>query len=130
MYGRRNISRPIYGYVKKSNTPCSSDICLTIPTLTTLIAVIETVTNIVDMFFPIAIARAPYIASMSARGAIPPAVFVRLAWRKEYSSTKFIASRIQKLQIMDLYIQYGLDWTSDGLFKGVRSVEDFVDEEV
>ncbi len=127
MYGRRTISRPIYGYVKKPNTPCSSDICLVIPTLSELIAVIESVTNVVDLFFPTAHARAPYIATMGAKGALPPSIFVRLAWRKTNPGVTFKGNRIQKLQIMDLYIQYGLNWTPDKLFNGVRSVEEFVD---
>jgi hypothetical protein len=59
-----------------------------------------------------------FIAQMSARCYVPPAILVRLAWREAHPGVRFeITDRIQRLQIKFIYIQFGYDYTDDPLFK-------------
>ena len=58
------------------------------------------------------------IAAMGATAKVSDKVFVRLTWRQQYPGVVFHPdSLLQRLQIKDLYLQYGMDYTKDPLFK-------------
>lgn len=124
MYGSRNGSRtprPIYG-IKKTNACETTDVCLTGDLLTGIFGLITALKQTVTDLYPTGRAMANYIAKMSARGSVPVPLFIRLAWRKEHPTIAFDSTRLQLLQIKDLYLSYGFDWTQDKLFEVNRTV--------
>jgi hypothetical protein len=83
--------------------------------LSTLFSVLE---NAVEVFFPSSSVIAPMIAPMSATAGVSEKVYVRLIWRHEYEGMMFSPENLlQRLQIKDIYLQLGLDYTNDPLFK-------------
>jgi len=71
-----------------------------------------------QQYYQPARAVSDFIARMTARCAIPPVVFVRLAWRNSHSTELFnINNPINRLQIKDIYLAYGFEYRNDPLFK-------------
>jgi len=73
----------------------------------------ESLRTTIYRLFPATEARAPFIAPMGATGGVPVPIFIRLAWRKRYTGVKFEGTNIQLGQLIDLYMSYSLDWTTD-----------------
>ena len=91
---------------------CCKDALLALSTL------FSTLENAVTTFFPSSSIIAPMIAAMGATAKVSDKVFVRLTWRQQYPGVVFHPdSLLQRLQIKDLYLQYGMDYTKDPLFK-------------
>ena len=89
---------------------------MTLPTLTEFLSVIDSVRKIVFSLFPKATAQAPYVARMSARGAVPVPIFVRLVWRSRHEGVTFERTPVQLIQLRDIYLEWGLDPTGDKIF--------------
>jgi hypothetical protein len=73
-----------------------------------------------QQYYQPARAVSEFIARMTARCAIPPVVFVRLAWRNSHPTELFnINSPMNRLQIKDIYLAYGFGilYQDDPLFK-------------
>jgi len=59
-----------------------------------------------------------FIAKMSGRCFLPPAIFVRLVWREAHKDVKFdITNTMHRLQIKYIYVRYGFDYSDEPLFK-------------
>ena len=83
--------------------------------LSSLFSVLE---NAINVFIPSTSIVAPMIAPMSAKATVSDKVFIRLAWRQEYPGAVFHPDNLlQRLQIKELYLQYGMDYMNDPLFK-------------
>jgi hypothetical protein len=92
-----------------------------IPELPTIFRALEStiliVQRTIQRFFPSVTALSQFVADMGARAFVSPALFVRIAWRQAYPGVKFdIENPIQRLQIKDMYLVYGYDWTIDPMF--------------
>jgi hypothetical protein len=73
--------------------------------------------NAINVFIPSTAIVAPMIAPMSATATVSDKVFIRLTWRQEYPGTVFDPDNLlQRLQIKELYLQYGMEYTNDPLF--------------
>lgn len=73
--------------------------------------------NAINFFIPSTSILAPMIAPMGAKATVSDKVFVRLVWRQEYPGAVFHPDNLlQRLQIKEIYLQYGMDYTSDPLF--------------
>lgn len=58
------------------------------------------------------------IAPMGATVKVSDKVFVRLTWAQQYPGIVFQSDCcLHLLQIKDLYLQFGMDYTNDPLFK-------------
>jgi hypothetical protein len=90
---------------------------MALPSLQQFLSLLGSVTTVVERLFPTVNTKAPYVAKMSARGGIPPQHFIRIAWRKKYAGVIYLGSAIQIGQIKDLYLEYGLNWQNDPLFR-------------
>jgi hypothetical protein len=77
------------------------------------LSMIESLRTTIDKLFPAIDTKAPFVASMSATGGVPVPLFIRLAWRQRYIGVKFEGTNIQLGQLIDLYMQYRLDWSTD-----------------
>jgi hypothetical protein len=93
----------------------------TIPSLdivfTSIAKTILTVQKTIQRFFPSAKVVSEFIADMGARMYVSPALYVRITWRQMYAGATFnIENPLQRLQIKDIYLMYGYDWTKDPLF--------------
>lgn len=116
-------TKPIYGgastYVSTTTSTTSTyvvDTCCkdALLALTFLFSAIE---NVVDIFFPSLSIIAPMIAPMGARAGVSEKVYVRLIWRHEYEGIIFHPENLlQRLQIKEIYLRYGWDYTVDPLF--------------
>jgi hypothetical protein len=74
--------------------------------------------NAVMVFFPSSSIIAPLVAPMGATVKVSDKVFVRLTWCQQNPGIVFQSdSLFQLLQIKDLYLQFGMDYTNDPLFK-------------
>lgn len=116
VYGRAKTGKQIYGLQKSTPLTYANacpDICQPIPTLDAILKLVVATTYVVDQFFPKEKAMAPYVAKMGFRGAVPIPIFVRLAWKKQYPGVTYDNTRIQILQLKDVYLQYGFDWKTD-----------------
>lgn len=83
--------------------------------LSNLLSVMQ---NAINYFIPNTAILAPMIAAMGGKATVSDKVFVRLTWRKENQGVVFKADNLlQKLQIKDIYLRYGMDYTKDPLFK-------------
>lgn len=127
MYGisvRGRTPKPIYGVglSKKSGACNPMDICLTNDLLVGIFGLVDALKQTVVDLYPTGRAMAEYIAKMSARGGVSVPLFIRLAWRKEHPKDPFDSTRLQLLQIKDLYLRYGFDWKQDKLFEVHRDV--------
>lgn len=121
--GARRATKPIYGMNKRLTGQGGCDpavACMTTELLTQILHVIEQTKIVVDTLYPAAHASATYIAKMTARGFIHPVLFTRIAWRKLYTGQEYTGSLVQIMQIKDIYLSYGLDWTSDTLFDNLE----------
>jgi len=117
IYGARSSGRTIYGGVP-DDVCDAKNVCLTTDLLSAFYEMTTTIRSVVEQLFPAAHATSAYIANMSAIGGIPPAYFVRLAWRQMYPGETFTGTPVQVLQLEDIYLQYDLviDPTKDKLF--------------
>lgn len=110
--GSESVSNPVY----YNTVPyILSDACCTnaLKALSSLFSVLE---SVVEMFFPSTSILAPMIANMSAKATVSDKVYVRLIWRHQYQDVFSPENLIQRLQIKDIYILEGLDYSSDPLF--------------
>lgn len=90
-----------------------TDTCLTGPTMAAFLSMIESVRSTINNLFPTTAVKAPFVAAMGATGGVPVPIFIRLAWRVRYTGVKFEATNKQLGQLIDLYMHYSLDWTTD-----------------
>jgi len=77
------------------------------------LSMIESVRTTIDALFPSTAVKAPFVADMSAIGGVSVPIFIRLAWRQRYIGVKFEATNKQLGQLIDLYMSYSFDWTTD-----------------
>jgi len=121
VYGSSGTAKLIYGLGAKSN--CNQvDTCLTGPTMTAFLGLLGELRSTIDNLFPAITAKAPFVAQMNARGYIPAPYFVRYAWRQKYPGVAFTCSRIHIGQLKDLYLQFGLDYSGDMLYKDMAAL--------
>lgn len=74
--------------------------------------------NAVTVFFPSSSIVAPMIAPMGATVMVSDKVFVRLTWAQQYPGVVFQPDcLLQLLQIKDLYLQFGMDYSKDMIFR-------------
>ena len=79
---------------------------------------VKFVEQTVQKSYPITAIINEFVASMSARTGVRPVLFVRLAWRERNPGVYFdINYPLHRLQIKGLYIEYGVDYRNDPLFK-------------
>lgn len=104
--------------------PCPSPPCIpppVCPPLDSLFVNLETmifrVEQAIQEFFPSITVVSTFIAQMDVRAYVPPTIFVRLMWRQNNPGVVFnIENPLQRLQIKDIYIVLGFDWTVDPMF--------------
>jgi hypothetical protein len=97
-------------------TYVSPDTCCT-DALIALSSLFSAMEQAINVFFPANAVVAPMIAPMGASATLSDKLFVRITWRQEYPGMIFNPDNlIQRLQIKDMYIRYGLDYTADPLF--------------
>jgi hypothetical protein len=96
--------------------PLSDDKCC-FDALIALSALFSAIENAVELFFPSTSIMAPMIAPMVAKATVSNKVFVRITWRQQYPGVVFHPdSLLQRLQIKDIYLQFGMDYSNDPLF--------------
>ena len=79
---------------------------------------VKFVQQTVQKSYPITAIINEFVASMSARTAVRPVLFVRLVWRERNPGVYFdINYPLHRLQIKGIYIEYGVDHRGDPLFK-------------
>jgi hypothetical protein len=88
------------------------------------IPIIEKIAFIADTFFMLK--EMSFIGKMSGTSAISPAYYVRLLWIEENPGTVFDkTNNAHILQLIDLYLQLGLDWKEDPLIKHCMTLTEF-----
>lgn len=121
IYGTTGTAKLIYGISPRNN--CNqADTCLTGPTMTAFLGLLGELRHTVEFLFPTMTARAPFVAEMSARGYIPASYFVRYAWRQKYSGVVWTGTCIQAGQLKDLYLELGLDFSTDAYVRDYDKV--------
>ena len=127
---RRSVPKPIYGL------PCPVPLCQAVadpnemsPALFSLFAgllreftgtVVQTAINVAQ-FFPGTTAFARIIAPMGATVTMSPALMMRFIWMKAHPGIIFDpTNQGALLQLQDLYLQYGYDWTTDKVLNGTN----------
>jgi hypothetical protein len=120
---RRSVPKPIYGF------PCPPPLCedgilggIANPLLVKLLGgllkdltetVSQTAVN-VELFFPGSTAFANLVAPMGATLTMSPALMMRFLWMKAHPGIIFDSmNHTALLQLKDLYLKYGYDWTTD-----------------
>jgi hypothetical protein len=79
---------------------------------------VKFVEQTVQKSYPITAIISEFIAAMSARTGVRPIIFVRLVWRERNPGVYFdVNYPLHRLQIKGLYIEYGVDYQYDPLFK-------------
>lgn len=112
IYGSSGTAKLIYGMGPKNN--CNQvDTCLTGPTMTAFLGLLGELRHTVDFLFPATTAKAPFVAEMTALGYIPASYFIRYAWRQRFKGVTWVNSCTQAGQLMDLYLEFGLDFSDD-----------------
>jgi len=108
----------IYGGVAIYYTPTVKQDPYSTDALLALSSLFSVLESVVDIFFPASSVIAPMIAPMSAKANVSDKVFVRLTWRQRYPGAVFQADNIlQRLQIKAIYLEFGVDFKDDPLFK-------------
>ena len=124
-----NYRHPIYGVKQRvvvkpkakvvSSVPYCYDPCPGI--LDAFLALESAIFNTeraLQQYYEPARAVSEFVAKMSARCTVPPVIFVRLVWRNSFPKEVFdITNPINRLQIKDIYLAFGFDYTGDPLFK-------------
>ena len=112
VYGSNSSAKLIYG---KSTIPAcrQTDTCLTGPTMTAFLSLIESLRTTIDALFPSSMVKAPFVAAMGGTGGVPVPIFIRLAWRKRFTGCIFEGTNKQLGQLIDLYMHYSFDWRTD-----------------
>ena len=116
IYGGGGSSVGIYGGTY-SQPASGEDTCCTdaLIALSSLFSVLE---NAVNIFFPSSSILAPMIAPMGAKAAVSDKVFVRITWRQQYPNIVFHPDNlIQRLQLKEIYLMFGMNYTNDPLFR-------------
>jgi hypothetical protein len=125
MPGRVRTPNSVYGYsggssaVKVNVTPCppvpSCDL-LFAATLADFVAMIESTSKVIDLFFPVSVATAPNVSKMgySASVVASPLFMVWMMWMKTYPDEKIDPKNPDVLnRLEDLYLQMGLSPAQD-----------------
>jgi hypothetical protein len=92
-----------------SNTCCTD----ALKSLSSLFSVLE---SLVEIFFPSTAILNPMIADMSVIANVSDKVYVRLIWSNKNPDAYFFSSLVQRREILDIYIEEGLDYSTDPLF--------------
>jgi len=90
--------------------------------MTAFLGLLGELRNTVDFLFPAITAKAPFVAEMTARGYIPATYFVRYAWRQKYPGVVWTGTCIQAGQLKDLYLEFGLDFSTDAYVRDYDKV--------
>lgn len=84
----------------------------------TLNDLIYTIEQTIPEHFSVDGVIAEFVAQISGRTFVPPPVYVRLVWRQENPTVRFdMKDRIHRLQIKDIYVRLGYDYTLDRMFQ-------------
>ena len=78
-------------------------------------ALIESLYILIESLFPPETAMSSFIAEYTVPARLNPYTYVRFAWIKENPGKKLYPSRNAALEIMEIYLKNGLDWTQDPL---------------
>ena len=79
---------------------------------------VKFVEQTVQKSYPITAIISEFVAAMQARTTVRPVLFVRLVWRERNPGVYFdINYPLHRLQIKGIYIEYGVDYRTDPLFK-------------
>ena len=78
-------------------------------------ALIESLYILIESLFPPEAAMSSFIAEYTVPARLNPFTYVRFAWIKENPGKKLYPSRNAALEIMEIYLKNGLDWTQDPL---------------
>ena len=109
---RYRDTRPIYG--KKCIVPTTT--CDYTPFLLALETLTQSITSIVQEFFPAVTARARLIGNMTATVGMPPMMFTRMYWAKQHPGQRWTNTEYEQLELIDIYLQFPpLDWKEDYL---------------
>jgi len=112
IYGTSGTAKLIYGIGTK--TACDPTVtCATGPLMMAFLQLVESTRGVVDKLFPAAHVTSKFITPLAARGSIPPLYFIRLAWRQKFKGVEWVGTCIQAGQLKDLYLEFGLDFSSD-----------------
>ncbi len=76
---------------------------------------VREVIDVIDKFFPAAIAYATVEGNVSARVAMPLPFFVRLIWIGRNPGCTLNNDPLQVIQLKQIYYEYSMDWESDPL---------------
>jgi hypothetical protein len=111
IYGQASYSQNIYG---ASNNPgCAAILDIALFDLSLLTTAIR---DVVDEFFPAAIAKARVVGNLSSTTGMSPILFVRLYWAKMHPKQKFKNTEYEQLELIDIYLKYPpLEWRDDYL---------------
>lgn len=111
MYGgSRRSTRPIYG---KQCTTTTGECLAESVYMETLKTLLANVKDVVSKFFPNFLGYANIIGEMTTTTALPPPLFTRVFWIKEHPGEKYTNSERQQYDVIDIYIQFSLDWKQD-----------------
>jgi len=111
IYGPVSYSQGIYG--ASNNQDCAAILDIALLDLEILTKAIR---DVVDEFFPAAIARARVVGNLAATTGMSPILFVRLYWAKMHPKQKFKNTEYEQLELIDIYLKFPpLDWRDDYL---------------
>lgn len=83
--------------------------------LNEFLKLIENLYDIIETSFPSAEAISSFIAQFTAPAKVNPFTYVRFAWIKANPGKKLYPSKEAALDIKELYLVNGMDWTKDPL---------------
>lgn len=79
---------------------------------------LKLITNLYDIIeesFPSADTKSPFVAQYTAPARVNPFTYIRFAWIKANPGKKLYPSKEAALDIKELYLVNGMDWTKDPL---------------
>ncbi len=116
MYGDGGIAgREIYGY-RKVIPCCVSDLCLTEELVGAFQTLLGEVKTIVSTLYPHTEVKSAIVADMGAKAWVHPPILVRIFWRRAHPGVQWLGTPDQVLQLLDIYLLNGWEWTGDKLF--------------
>lgn len=115
LYSGNVNGRLIYGYKKKAPC-CVDDVCLTGSLIQSFSSLLTQVHSAVTTLFPSIETKSTFVANIRARACIPDPFFARVLWTRTYLGEAWTGTRVQILQLLDIYLQNGLSYKGDKLF--------------
>jgi hypothetical protein len=89
--------------------------CTDTVSLNEFLKLITNLYDIIEESFPSANTKSEFIAKFTAPARANPYTYVRFAWIKAHPGKKLYPSKEAALDIKDLYLANGMDWSKDPL---------------